>query len=112
MGSPYNFCEIELIGYNKVHLAKNGWQDKYAWNSDYSKLVLVKFDLENNDAGFRFFVINVDTGETEETKRYFGLINQISIVGNKIVINKFIYDKIKSEPGNLCCEFDEEFEIL
>src|SRR6185437_17168936 len=105
MGSPYNFCEIELIGYNKVHLAKNGWQDKYAWNSDYSKLVLVKFDLENNDAGFRFFVINVDTGETEETKRYFGLINQISIVGNKIVINKFIYDKIKSEPGNLCCEF-------
>ena len=112
MGSPYSFCEIELIGYNKVHLVKYGWQDKYAWNSDFSKLVLIKFDLENNDAGFRFFVIDVNAGTTKESKRYFGLINTISIVDNKIVINKFLYDKLKSEPGKLCCEIDEEFEML
>jgi hypothetical protein len=113
MGSPYSFCEIELIGYNKLNLPKrNAWQDKYAWNSDYSKLVLIKFDLENNDAGFRLFIINVKTGEATESKRYFGLINNISIFDEKVIINKFLYDKQKSEPGNLCCEINEEHDIL
>jgi len=57
MGSPYNTCEIELVGFDKVRLAKNGWQDKYAWTSDFSKLVLIKLDFENNTPGFHLFVI-------------------------------------------------------
>ncbi len=112
MGSPYNTCQIELIGFDKVSLPKYGWQDKYAWANDYSKLVLIKYDFEKNIPGFHFFVINVNTGEVEESKRHFGLINKISIVDNKIVINKFLYDKLKSGPGKLCCEVDEEFDML
>jgi hypothetical protein len=112
MGSPYSTCEIELIGFDKVSIAKNGWQDKYAWSRDSSKLVLIKLDFENNIPAFHFFIINVDTGETKESNKYFGLVNEISIEDNTIVINKFIYDKLKSKPGKVCCEVDEKFEIF
>jgi hypothetical protein len=112
MGSPYNFCEIELVGFDKLSLSKYGWQDKYVWTDDSSKLVLIKFDFENNTPGFHFFIINTNTGETKQSGRYLGLINEISIANNKIVINKFLYDKAKTELGKLCCEVDEEFEIF
>jgi hypothetical protein len=46
-----------------------------------------------------------------ESPRIFGLPTSISIQDGKIKINKFLYDKDKSRTGNLCCNFDEEFDI-
>jgi hypothetical protein len=111
MGSPYNSCKIELLGQNKIHLPKARWQDKYAWTNDSKKLVLIKWDFENNEPGFHLFYIDIETGKTVESKKISGLPNTISIVDNKITVNKFLFDKTKSVPGNLCCNVNEEFEF-
>jgi hypothetical protein len=111
MGSPYKRCDIELIGFDKIKLPIGGWQDKYAWSDDSKKLVLIKWDFEKNDPGFHLFLINAETGLTKESPRLFGLPNKISLSGDKVKLNKFLYDKEKSKSGKLCCELDEEFEF-
>lgn len=111
MGSPYNNCDIELIGFEKLKLPKAGWQDKYAWSEDSKNLLLIKWNFQNNVPGFHLFLINTETGQTKESPRFTGLPNNISITGNKIKINKFLYDKEKTKSGNPCCEVDEEFEF-
>ena len=111
MGSPYNSCDIELIGFDKIKLPLGGWQDKYAWADDSNRLVLIKWNFESNDPGFHLFIIDIETGQTKESPRLFGLPNRVSFKGDKIIINKFLYDKEKSKPGNLCCNIDEVFEF-
>jgi len=111
MGSPYNHCDIELAGFDKVKLPKTGWQDKYAWSDDSKKLVLIKWDFENNFPGFHLFLIDIETGQTRESPRLFGLPKNISINGEKVKLNKFLYDKEKSKSGNWFCEIDEVFEF-
>jgi hypothetical protein len=112
MGSPYNRCDIELVGFYKTKLSKEGWQDKYAWSDDSKKLVLIKWDFENSKPGFHLFCIDAETGQTKESPRFFGLPNNISFIADKIKINKFLYDKEKSKPGDLCCNLDEIFDFF
>jgi len=111
MGSPYNHCHIELIGFDKMMLPKAGWSDKYAWTDDSKRLVLVKWDFENNIPGFHLYFINTENGEVFESPRIFGLLSDISIAGKKVRITKFLYNKEKSEPGKLCCDVNEEFDF-
>jgi hypothetical protein len=111
MSSPYNTCEIELVGFEKLKLPKGGWQDKYVWTDDSKKLILIKWDFENNEPGFHLFLIDTETGQTKESPRFFGLPNSVSVIRDKIKINKFLYNKEKSSAGKLCCEVDEEFEF-
>jgi hypothetical protein len=110
MGSPFIFCDIELVGFDKLKLPTSGWQDKYAWADNSEKLALIKWDFENNDPGFRIFLIDIEMGKLKESLRIFGLPNSISFVEHNIIVNKFLYDKEKSKPGKLCCDTDEIFE--
>src|SRR5688572_18477984 len=93
MGSPYKHCEIELVGSDKIKLPKAGWQDKYAWTIDSKRLVLIKWgDFENNLPDFYLFLIDTETGNTKESSRLSGLPNDISIAGEKVKLNKFVFD--------------------
>ena len=112
MGSPYKNCEIELQDFDKIKLpAKSGWQDKYCWSDDSKKLVLIKWDFENNEPGFHFFIIDTATGNADESERIFGLVNDLVIHENKIRYNKFLLDRSKSRGGYLCCNTDEEYQF-
>lgn len=111
MGSPYNGCNIELINFNKVKLPIGGWQGKFAWTDNSKRLVLIRWNFEKNTPGFHLFLIDIETGQTKESPRLLGLPNSISFEGNKIKINKFLYDKEKSTLGNLCCIVVEAFEF-
>lgn len=111
MGSPYNLCEIELIGFEKIKLPVGGWQDKYAWSEDSKKLVLIEWNFESNEPGFHFYIINTESGNFEKTERISGLPNDVEIIGNKIRYNKFLLDRLKSDSNNLCCNFDEEYTL-
>ena len=111
MGSPYNSCNIEFVGFDKLKLPEVGWQDKFAWTNDSKKLILIKWDFENNIPGFHLFLIETETGITKESERLMGLPNSISISGYKVKLNKFLFNKEKTEPGKLCCEIEEEYEF-
>ncbi|HMG08301.1 MAG TPA: hypothetical protein VK609_07310 [Mucilaginibacter sp.] len=111
MGSPYNDCEIELVGFNKAKLPRVGWQDKYAWSSDSTNLVLIKWNNEKNKPSFNLILIDTITGEIKESAKIMGLINKISLNKYKVKFNKFLYDKERSSSGNLCCTIDEEYNF-
>lgn len=96
MGSPYNLCNIELVGKHNIKLAQTGWQDLYAWTEDSKRLVLVKWDFENNEPGFHLFLVNSENGKTLESPRIFGLPESLSISGDTVTYRKFLYDKTKS----------------
>ena len=110
MGSPYNHCNIELIG-TKIKLPKAGWQDKYAWTADSKRLVLIKWDFDKNEASFHLFLINTQNGKTKESHKIYGLPDTISISGDTVKYTKFLYDKTKSTADNFCCHIDEEFKF-
>lgn len=109
MGSPYNICNIELPDLKFIDLPKAGWQDKYALSNDSKTLVLIKWNLEGNNPGFHFFIIDTITGAITRSERIAGLVNEIHITGNRIQYNKFLYDKSKPEAGSLCCNIDAEY---
>lgn len=111
MGSPYNTCKIEIIGISNIKLpATAGWQDKYAWTPDFKQLVLIKWNT-SNEPGFHFFIIDIESGESRESPKVLGLLNNLSIIGKNIFYNKFLFNAEKSMRGQLCCESDEIFEL-
>ncbi|MES2285236.1 MAG: hypothetical protein V4547_06065 [Bacteroidota bacterium] len=108
MGSPYNLCSIQLIGRHRIKIPQNGWQDIYAWSEDSKKLVLIKWDFENNDPGFHLFVIDTENGKTLESPRIFGLPKNVSIAGDTVTFIKFLYNKTK-EPTD--CFYKEKYQF-
>jgi hypothetical protein len=112
MGSPYSHCHIELVGFDKTKLPNAGWQDKYTWTDDSKKLVLIKWNLENNEPGFHLFLIDTETGETKESPKLFGLPQAVSIIDENVKLSTFLYNKEKSKSsGDLCCYIDQEFDF-
>ena len=95
MGSPYNLCNIELVGKHQIELAQTGWQDIYAWTEDSKRLVLIKWNFENNDPGFHLFLVNSENGKTLESSRILGLPESISITGDIVTYRKFLFDRTK-----------------
>jgi hypothetical protein len=67
--------------------------------------------MENNEQGFHFFIINTETGTFKQSPRIFGCVNNLSVEGNKIRYKKFLFNNSKSNPGDLCCHVDEEYQI-
>lgn len=111
MGSPYNSCELDFTG-TTLNLPKNNWQDKFAWSSDNKYLTLIQWDFDDNEPGFHFYIIDTETDTLTMTERIMGLVNNIKIKNEKIIYKKFLHNKEKSKPGELCCYVDEEYEIV
>lgn len=110
MGSPYMMADLKLEGVN-VKIPKTSWQDKFAISENKKFIVLIRFELTDNEPGFVFYIINTEKEKVKKTQRIFGLINSVGIENQKIKFNKFLYDKTKSKKGELCCNIDEELEI-
>lgn len=108
MGSPYNGCDIQFIGQTNIKLENAWWQDKFAWRHDNKYLVLIQWDLENNDPGFHFKIFNTETGKSHTSDRIMGMVNNLSITDNKILYNKFLYTG-KTVDGKLLSNTDNEF---
>ena len=109
-GSPYMHCQIELVGAD-IRLADDWWQNKYAWSDDFSKLVLIRWNFDENEPSFHFYIIDVLSKSTFESERIFGLIDSIAVSNNIIEYIKFLYDKDKSGRGDLCCHLTGEYVI-
>ncbi len=110
MGSPYNHCQIQFVGLTNIKLEDGWWQDKHAWTEDNKYLVLIKWNLDNNDPGFHFRVFNTLTGNSLTSDRIMGMVNSLSITDTKVLYNKFLYIG-KAADGNLLDNTDNEFKF-
>lgn len=91
IGSLYNGCDIKLIGQTIIKLEAAWWQDKFAWSDDNNYLVLIKWNLDNNDPGFHFVIFNTRTGISHTSERIMGMVNSLSLTDNKVLYSKFLY---------------------
>jgi hypothetical protein len=110
MGSPYNYCSIQIDGQTNIKLEDDWWQDKCAWTYDNKYLVLILWNLSNNDPGFHFVVYNTDTGNNYKSERIMGMTNKLSVKDNTIFYNKFLYTG-KTADGQLTGNSDNEYEF-
>jgi len=108
MGSPYNSCDIEFVGTDKIQLPIATWQDKYAWTNDSKTLILVKWDLAGNNPVFKLVKVDTETGAIQESIKMLGAVNSLTVTGNVAHYNKFYYDKVKSKE-KLCCNVEEDY---
>lgn len=110
MGSPYNTCDIELIGINDFHLPKSGWQDKYAFTEDFKKLVLIRWSFPNNEPGFILYLIDIENLSYQESIRLLGLPKTVSVNNEgHVLISKFYFDKTKTKDQNYANDVYEEY---
>lgn len=109
-GSPYMMAELHITGI-ELNLPNNEWQDKFAISNDEKWLVLVNFDLSDNTPGFVFYIIDLDSKQITTTERYFGLLNDVAVKEGRIIYDKFLYDKDKSQVGKLCCNYRGEITL-
>lgn len=110
-GSSYNVCKVEFLGTNKIALPQALWQDKFAWSDDSKKLVLVKSEARTkNFTSFKFFIIDLETGSTQESISMAGTINSLQLKKDTIFYNKFYYNKIRSKD-TICCAIQENYII-
>jgi hypothetical protein len=111
MGSPYMIADLNLVGL-QMELPQACWQDKFAISNDNKHIALISFNLSGNEPGFEIYIIDTDKKTITKTERISGLVNRISIINRKIKYNKFLFNKSKSKANELCCNIDEEFDIL
>lgn len=110
MGSPYNSCELDFSG-TTLELPTNNWQDKYAWSDDNKFLVLIQWNLNRNEPGFHFYIIDTEINTLTKTERILGIVNDLKIENSKILFKKFLLVKEKSKIEERCCYTDEVYLI-
>lgn len=110
MGSPYFYADLEIQGLD-IELPQKKWQDKYAIAKNNTLLILVSFDFENNEPGFRFCIIDLVSKEIRESQRIEGLLNSLKIKDHKIFYNKFLYNKQLANIGQTDFSYDEEIDL-
>ena len=89
MGSPYNVCNLKLIGEWIPELPAYQWQDKFAYNDDKSIIALVGWRTDNNTPGFVIVTIDSNTKSVTESERYIGCCARIEWKYNKFSVYVF-----------------------
>jgi hypothetical protein len=110
MGSPFNTCDIQLIGINDLHLPKSGWQDKFAFTEDSKQLILIKWNFPNNEPGFILYSIDIENQSYQVSGQLLGLPKTVSINNEgRVLISKFYFDKTKTKDQNYANDVTEEY---
>lgn len=78
MGSPYSCCDIVLSGEWIPSLGKRSWQPVHAYNPDGNILVLVEWQIVNNNPGFRLVVIDEQRRTIQEHARISGCCESLT----------------------------------
>ena len=110
MGSPYYYADLKISNL-EIELPKVTWQDKFAISKDSKTLVLVSYDLTDNEPGFRFNIINTLTKSIRQSERISGLLNNLKINENIIHYNKFLFNKTEKNNAKKNFNIDEEFRL-
>lgn len=79
-GSPYNLAELNIIGKPNFKIKRNNdWQNIQTWTKDFKHFALIKWDLKNNEPGFRVILFDSKKGQLKKTDRIPGCCNKIKL---------------------------------
>ena len=96
-GSPYNLAELNVIGKSDFKIKQNNdWQNIQTWTKDYKYFALIKWDLINNEPGFRVILFDSKKGQLKKTDRISGCCNKLKL-DNELNIDCEIFT-LTSQP--------------
>lgn len=85
MGSPFKTCELVIRGVGWVpNLDLDSWQDLIAYSPDDNKVALIKWDIKENEPGFRVFEIDLAEKKVSSSKRIAGCCKRVYWADDKI----------------------------
>ena len=98
-GSPYNIAELEIIGNSNFTIERNNnWQDKHSWSNSGDYFAQVKWELGNNEPGFKIILFHSEKGKIMETKRILGCCNKVKLTEDlDIVYETFTLISMKNK---------------
>ena len=99
MGSPFNTCNIKLVGDIDLSLPRYSWQDKFAWSKDYKFLILICWANDSFGPAFKIIAINTSTKEILESTSIKGAIISLSVKKETVFYRKFFYDTSLKESN-------------
>jgi hypothetical protein len=109
MGSPHSICNIELVGFS-IRMTLEGFYNKYAWSKDHKFLILIKWDTEGNEPGFKFYILNTISGSLIISERISGFVNDLKVRNQIVYYNKVLYDTLRTKGLSQVCS-EHEYEI-
>lgn len=95
MGSPYNVCDLELMGKWIPDLPAYEWQDLFANSQNNRYLALVAWAIKKNNPGFKLIIIDLKNKNIKETERITGCCKSIywTVSGFSYDISGYISEK-------------------
>lgn len=110
MGSPYSICILELVG-TTIRMTLEGFYNKYAWSRDNKFLILIKWDIEENEPGFQFYILNTKSGSFIISERISGFVNNLKVNNQTIHYKKFLYESLKPLRDFISDSSEHEYKI-
>lgn len=89
MGSPYSLCEVALSGDWIPSLGKRPWQPVHARSTDGNILVLVEWQIVNNNPGFRLVVVNEKRQTVQAHSRISGCCESLTWTADGVMWKAF-----------------------
>ena len=79
-GSPYNLVELDIVGKpNFIIERNNNWQNKHSWSKNGKFFAQVKWDLINNESGFKIILFDSEKGEIMESEHISGCCDKLKL---------------------------------
>ena len=115
-GSPYNITHLIIDGDFPFNINKEeAWQDKFSWSTNKNSLALIKWELLENEPGFKILTYDFDKNKLYQSNRIIGCCNKIRLKNNlnsKYEVYKLINGKEfglvieeNNTKNNLCNQF-------
>jgi hypothetical protein len=98
MGSPHRICNLILDWPQQPDLPNREWQDIWAQDPNGRFLALIGWDIQDNDPGFRIYVIDRETMSVKESPRFRGCCEQIAWSGSGFRCSIFGFVSIPNTP--------------
>jgi hypothetical protein len=83
MGSPFNLCDLQIVGEWVPSLPNEEWQDKTAQSPDGRFVALVAWAITNNEPGFCVYTIDVHSKSVSKSQRVQGCCEVVEWDANR-----------------------------
>ncbi len=96
-GSPYNIAHLMIDRDFPFQInIKESWQDKYSWSPNKYGLVLIKWDIVENNPAFKIYTFDLKNKKLEISNRINGCCHKIKI-RNDLTSNYEVYTLLKEK---------------
>jgi hypothetical protein len=93
MGSPFRIAHMRLEGDWVPDLPEGAWQDLYAHSDNGKMTALIRWDIPNNEPGFRLVIIDVQHKTVDESERIPGCCESLEWRGGGFAYRSFGFRK-------------------